>query len=71
MPDEERVEFTQDQVGCARCHGEGHKDLVYKPFTHTTTIHIPVESKMRPFLMTHWATCPTTGEPIFFGRSLT
>jgi hypothetical protein len=45
-----------DIVGCARCHGDGHTELVFRRLAH------PVESSEVP--LTHWATCPTTGEPI-------
>lgn len=41
---------------CARC-GEDHSDLVFKPFTH------PIETHTR-VLFTHFAPCPTNGEPI-------
>lgn len=43
--------------GCARCDGEGHKDLVFREFVHP--IEIAGEA---PF--THFAFCPLRGEPI-------
>lgn len=43
-------------VGCSRCHGDGHSGLVFEPLRY------PVEIKDGP--LTHWATCPETGEPI-------
>lgn len=48
--------------GCARCHGHGHDDLTFQPLTH------PVEYEDEMYgptiVGTHWAICPTTGEPI-------
>lgn len=44
-------------VGCARCHGEGHDDITFKPLKHP----VSQDGKVR---YTHWAPCPTTGEPI-------
>lgn len=63
MPSPTDEEFTQSIVGCARCWGAGHDDLVFRKFTH------PVESFNRAdgvfeVMATHWSTCPTTGEPI-------
>jgi hypothetical protein len=48
---------TQDQKGCARCGADKHLQLTYLPFTH----HIDVGDG---FIATHWAPCPTNGEPI-------
>lgn len=42
-------------TGCARCHGDGHKGLVFERLLHPVEVDPP---------LTHWATCPTTGEPI-------
>jgi hypothetical protein len=50
-------EFTCSIVGCARCHGEGHEDVVWQPLTH------PFEMPDGD-VMTHWAPCPTNGQPI-------
>lgn len=45
-------EITFDLVGCARCDGDGHPGLTFTKLTH-------------PCLdFTHWAPCPTNGEPI-------
>ncbi len=52
-------EITVDVVGCARCHGDGHPALTFRPFTH------PVEGR-GVAVFTHWAPCPTNGEPILF-----
>jgi hypothetical protein len=49
--------FTTSIRGCARCDGDGHEDVVWEPFTH------PVEDTDGT-LWTHWAPCPTNGEPI-------
>ena len=50
--------FAMDLVGCARCGGDGHPDLLFHPYTH------PVECEEIEF--THWAICPTLKEPILF-----
>jgi hypothetical protein len=54
MPDS----YTTSIKGCARCHGDGHEDLTFEPLTHP----MPLPGDFPP--LTHWATCPTTGEPI-------
>jgi len=46
-----------DLVGCARCDGEGHPGLTFRPLT------FPLEQEGAEPL-THWASCPTNGEPI-------
>lgn len=51
---------TIDINGCARCHGEGHERVEFKPLAH------PVPSVYGP--LTHWAPCPTNGEPILMGN---
>jgi len=43
-------------VGCARCHGN-HDEMHFEMLTY------PVELAKEPDL-THWASCPTTGEPV-------
>lgn len=43
--------------GCARCHGEGHDDLTFEPLIHP----FEVDEKI---IVTHWAPCPTNGQPI-------
>jgi hypothetical protein len=48
--------FVQSVVGCARCHGGGHEDVRWEPLTH------PAETGDVTF--THWAPCPTNGQPI-------
>lgn len=47
---------TVDLPGCARCHGDGHDGLLFSPLTH------PVVDGEGTW--THWAPCPTNGEPI-------
>jgi hypothetical protein len=49
--------ITMSIRGCARCHGDGHADLTFEPFTH------PFEAP-DGWTATHWAPCPTNGEPI-------
>lgn len=53
--------------GCARCHGDGHEDLVFQPLTHPFT----AEPGVSAYTFTHWAPCPTNGEPILLGTSTT
>lgn len=48
--------------GCARCRGEGHKALIFREFKY------PAGQDSGPPL-THWALCPTTGEPILMALS--
>jgi hypothetical protein len=55
------AEFVQDIVGCARCHGDGHKGLKFRKLTHPVEVLNGAEWVPGP---THWATCPTNGEPI-------
>lgn len=50
-------EFTIDLEGCARCDGDGHPGLTFRRFARPIELP-PVH------VLTHWATCPTTGEPI-------
>jgi len=45
-----------DVNGCARCHGDGHQLLTFTALTHP--LEIGGET------LTHWAPCPTNGEPI-------
>lgn len=48
--------FTIDLHGCARCDGDGHPGIEFQPLTR------PIEAEGVAF--THWAPCPSTGEPI-------
>ncbi len=45
-----------DVRGCARCDGDGHPGLQFLPLIRPVEIY---EIKL-----THWALCPTNGEPI-------
>lgn len=49
---EDKDDLIVDMKGCARCEGEGHPQIRFKKLTH------PVGD------LTHWAPCPTNGEPI-------
>lgn len=49
--------FVSTIVGCARCHGDGHEDVLWQPLAH------PVEDADGSE-WTHWASCPANGEPI-------
>jgi hypothetical protein len=46
-----------NQSGCARCGADEHLRLTYLPFTHFIDMG-------DSFVATHWAHCPTNGEPI-------
>lgn len=59
MPDRS-AERTVDLHGCARCHGDGHTGLTFKPLTHPMEAEPGVEA----YTFTHWAMCPSNGEPI-------
>jgi hypothetical protein len=50
--------FVRDQVGCARCDRDGHKQLVYLPFTYPVVF----EKDGVEWTATHWAVCPETKE---------
>jgi hypothetical protein len=49
--------FTCSIRGCARCHGDGHEDVLWVPLT------FPIEDSDGT-LWTYWAPCPTNGQPI-------
>lgn len=53
--------FVIDLKGCARCDADGHKDLKF------TRFRLPVIVSGRAMVRySHWAICPTTGEPILY-----
>jgi hypothetical protein len=56
----EVMNMNMDLHGCARCDGEGHKALFFQQLTHPVLVD-GVE------VFTHWAVCPTNGEPILMG----
>lgn len=58
IPDADTPEFIVSLVGCARCQGEGHRDLVFKKLEHP---HQPWDDHEA---YTHWGWCPVNGEPI-------
>jgi hypothetical protein len=47
-----------DLNGCARCHANAHPGLLFEPLTY------PVEDGGGEDPFTHWAACPTNGQPI-------
>lgn len=51
------AQIIKSIVGCARCGGEGHKNLKFKKLKN------PVQAT-QTFQLTHWAMCPETNEPI-------
>lgn len=61
MDEEEIV----DIVGCARCGGEGHKGLLFKPLTNPIIVYTGI--RHGHVTATQWAPCPTNGEPILRG----
>lgn len=52
--------ITLDLVGCARCHSDGHLQLVFRALTYPVVEEDGTE-------LTHWAPCPNNGEPILMG----
>jgi len=54
--------ITIDLRGCARCHGDGHPQITFEPLTHPFVEDSGTE-------LTHWAPCPTNGEPILMGTT--
>jgi len=56
-PSSQRGPFTSSIRGCARCDGDGHEDVLWQPLT------FPIEDTDGTS-WTHWAPCPTNGEPI-------
>lgn len=58
-------DFVDDVRGCARCHGDGHSNLIWRK------LRFPYvdEYEGKKFVMTHWAICPTTGDPIMWGAN--
>lgn len=57
--------FAYEQVGCARCHGEGHK-LVFMPLDHP--IHqVRTQDDGKVIEGGFWAMCPKVHQPIIFG----
>jgi len=64
MPDTEpdttgREPLTVEVDGCARCHGE-HGEIDFLELTN------PID--VGDAMMTHWAPCPTNGQPILYGH---
>jgi hypothetical protein len=58
MPDlASEITITIDQSGCARCHGPGHEQITFRRLTFPVVDDGGSE-------WTHWALCPTNGEPI-------
>lgn len=51
-------EFTCSIRGCARCHGDGHDDVVWVPLLYPA---LDVDGRV---VATHYAPCPTNGQPI-------
>lgn len=50
--------ITANIVGCARCGGSGHDLLSFAPLTHAVTTDDGEPA------FTHWALCPSNGDPI-------
>lgn len=50
--------------GCARCDGDGHEDLEFRPFTQSVDIDLALGRGSSRAKFTHWAMCPTLNEPI-------
>lgn len=56
------MRLTFDLVGCARCRGDGHSALTFEPLAY------PVECEGGASF-THWAACPTNGQPILMAMT--
>lgn len=52
--------ITIDLNGCARCHGEEHKQITFKKLTYPLSGLTAYDGVVPTF----WASCPTNGEPI-------
>jgi hypothetical protein len=52
--------YTNDVRNCARCGGD-HDGVVFEPLTRPVARGGDREDSL---LYTHWAACPTNGEPI-------
>lgn len=57
-------------VGCSRCYGEGHADLEFEELTYPVEAKVVIEGELVDVTMTHWAPCPTNGQPILMVASL-
>lgn len=61
-----RAAIKVDLNGCARCHGDGHPGLLFQPLIYPVGCscgHCPA-GELCDDILTHWAPCPTNGEPI-------
>lgn len=64
----ERAEnITTDIKGCAACRGEGHQNITFTPLTHERHYKVKLDGEWYETTVTHWAPCPTNGEPILYG----
>lgn len=54
------MNVTVDLNGCARCDADGHTELTFTPLTNP----VAVDDTNPEHDLTHWAPCPTNGEPI-------
>lgn len=59
-------DLTIDMKGCARCHGPGHDGIVFKPLDYPVPVW--VGERLIHVNATHWAPCPTNGQPILLTR---
>lgn len=50
------TDVTVDLQGCARCDGPGHPGITFRKLTRA------IDTGEARF--SHWAPCPTNGEPI-------
>lgn len=57
--------YTTSIRGCARCHGVGHEDLLFKPMDNPFVGYTTDGHKMA---ITHWSMCPVLDQPIWLGR---
>jgi len=55
---DQQVILLERLNGCARCWGDGHDNIAFEKLEH------PFEPEGVKEAYTHWAPCPTNGEPI-------
>lgn len=59
---EEPLEATVDLAICPRCNADGHEGVVFRAFDYPSLC--PGDGGQ--WVVTHWATCPTNGQPIMY-----
>lgn len=60
---------TVDLKGCARCYANGHPGLTFEPLTYPVVVAEHDAEEGHELEFTHWAPCPTNGQPILLATS--